>query len=144
MKRHLRTATAAILLLFAAGACGEQSPGTGFGGQPPPAPAVPKPVQELTPVPAAQLAPGAPQVWTQDGGSVLVTKGKEGGCSRSHVEPVSQGPDQVRLALVEQVPDPPKICTMDLRYPPVAVRLDAPLDHRSVAVEKRQVKVPSR
>lgn len=105
---------------------------------------MPKPAPERTPVPASQLAPGSPPVWTQDGGSALVAKGKEGGCSRVHAEVVGQDPHQVRLALVEEVPDPPKICTMDLRYPPVAARLDAPLDQRSVVVEKHQVKVPGR
>lgn len=144
MKRHLRTASAAALLLVAAVACGQQQPGTGAAPPVAPGPAVPEPEQQRQAVPAAQLAPGSPQVWTQDGGSVAVIKGKESGCSRVRAESVSQDPGQVKLALVEEKPDPPKICTMDIRYPPVAVRLEKPLDQRSVVVQRHEVKVPSR
>lgn len=144
MKRHLRTASVAALLVFAAAACGQQQPGTGAAPPVAPGPAVPKPEQERQAVPGAQLAQGSPQVWTQDGGAVVVIKGKESGCSRVRGEPVSQEQGQVKLALIEEKPDPAKVCTMDIRYPPVAVRLDKPLEQRSVVVEKQQVKVPSR
>ena len=95
-------------------------------------------------MPAAQLAPGTPPVWTQDGGSVVVVKGKEGGCSRVHAEAAGQDQGQVKVNLVEEKPVPPKICTMDIRYPPVAVRLDQPLGQRQVVVQSQQVTVPSR
>jgi hypothetical protein len=143
MKRHPSTAAAAVVVLFALGACGHQDPGTGPVGKPP-VPAQPVPEQDRTPVPAAQLAPGSPQAWTQDGGSVLVVKGKEGGCSREHPDAVVQDRGQVKVVLVEEQPDPAKICTMDIRYPPFAVRLDEPLDKRQVVVQTHQVKVPNR
>lgn len=81
-------------------------------------------------------------MWTQDGGSTVVTIGKEGGCSKVHAEVTDQNDKQVRLVLVEETPEPPGICTMDLRYPPVAARLEEPLGQRTVVVEERDVKVP--
>jgi hypothetical protein len=93
-------------------------------------------------VPETQLAEGTRKVWTQDGGMVVVATGQEGGCSKVRVESSEQTPDQVKIRLVEETPDPPGICTMDLRYPPMTVKLDAPLDKRKVVVEQRDVKVP--
>lgn len=107
------------------------------------------PEQERSPVTgeavdASALPRGYPsQVWTQDGESVVVATGKEGGCGHVRAEVVEQTESQVRLALIEETPEPPKMCTMDLRYPPVAARLDAPLDERRVVLEQRDVKVPA-
>ncbi|WP_243789154.1 hypothetical protein [Saccharopolyspora gloriosae] len=151
MKR-LHTTVGAGMLLLAFTACAGQQEEVGFGGQPPaPAPATPvepKPEQERTPVPenlikaTSQSGSSAPRVWTQDGGSVVVTNGQEGGCSKVHAEIAEQTDQQVKLVLVNETPEPPGICTMDLRHPPLAVQLDAPLDERTVVLEKRDVKVP--
>ena len=144
MKRRLITAAGAGALLLATAACGQQQPDVGFGGQPPQqsGPAEPKPAQERSPVPESQRAPGAGDVWTQDGGTALGVIGQEGGCSRVHAEVADQNANQVTLALVEETPTPARMCTMDLRYPPVAVQLAEPLGERTVAVEHRDVQVP--
>ncbi len=57
-------------------------------------------------------------------------------------ELAEQTPDHVKIILVDEAPEPPGICTMDLRYPPVAVSLDAPLEGRKVVLEQKDVKVP--
>ncbi|MGI8311256.1 hypothetical protein [Saccharopolyspora hattusasensis] len=108
----------------------------------------PKPEQERAPVAetavdVSALPKGYPKkVWTQDDGAVIVATGQEGGCSKVHAELAEQTADHVKVVLVEETPEPPGICTMDLRYPPVAVQLDAPLDARKVVLEQRDVKVP--
>lgn len=144
MRRRLITAAGAGALLLAAAACGQQQPDVGFGGQPPPqsGPAEPKPVQERSPVPESQRAPDAPEVWSQDGGMALGAIGQEGGCSHVHAEVADQNANEVTLALVEETPEPARMCTMDLRYPPVAVHLAEPLGNRTVTVEHRDVQVP--
>ncbi|MFD0919818.1 hypothetical protein [Saccharopolyspora rosea] len=149
--RRLHTAAGAAALFLALAACAQQPAGDiGFGGKPPapPGPVEPKPVQERSPVAAEEVDAAAlpksypKQVWTQDGGTVVVATGQEGGCSHVHGELAEQTADHVKVVLVDQTPEPPGICTMDLRYPPVAVRLDAPLDARKVVLEQKQVKVP--
>lgn len=151
--RRLHTAVGAGVLLLAVTACADEQPDIGFGGQPdvPPeasGPVEPKPEAEREPVPATAIKDARdsggkpPQVWTQDGGSVVVTIGEEGGCSSVHAEVAEQNDKKVKVVLVEETPEPTGICTMDLRYPPVAVRLDAPLDQRTVVLEARDVKVP--
>ncbi|WP_233576370.1 hypothetical protein [Saccharopolyspora rhizosphaerae] len=89
------------------------------------------------------LPQGYPKkIWTQDNGTAVVATGQEGGCSKVHAEVAEQTPDHVKILLVEETPEPPGICTMDLRYPPVAVSLSEPLDGRKVVLEQRDVKVP--
>ncbi len=153
--RPLHTTVGAGALLLALSACAGQQGDVGFGGQPPvpqepPAPVQPKPQQERTPVPANLIKAaipgqsGTPRVWTQDGGNVVVTTGQEGGCSKVHAEVADQNAQQVKVVLVNETPEPPGICTMDLRHPPVAVQLDQPLDQRTVVLEERDVQVPRR
>lgn len=151
MKRRLFTTVGAGVMLLAFTACAGQKPEVGFGGEPPappPAPAQPKPVQERAAVPetaidSALLPKSYPhRVWTQDGGSVVVATGKEGGCSKVHAEVAEQNAKQVKVVLVDETPEPAGACTMDLRYPAVAVRLDAPLEQRKVVLETRSVNVP--
>lgn len=151
--RRLHTTVGAGLLFLALTACGGQQPDIGFGGQPAPAPAPPaqpKPVQERTPVPANLIKVADPaqsgnaKVWTQDGGSVVVATGQEGGCSKVRAEVAEQTDQQVKIRLINETPEPPGICTMDMRYPPLAVRLDKPLQQRTVVLEERDVKVPRR
>lgn len=149
--RRLHAAVGAGALLLALAACAQQPTNeVGFGGQPPapPGPVQPKPEQERAPVAetavdVSALPKGYPKkVWTQDDGTVIVATGQEGGCSKVHAELAEQTADHVKVVLVEETPEPPGICTMDLRYPPVAVQLDAPLDARKVVLEQRDVKVP--
>ncbi|WP_249124675.1 hypothetical protein [Saccharopolyspora erythraea] len=144
--RRIHTAVGAGVLFFAISACAQQpADDVGFGGNPPappPAPVAPKPVDQRTPVPQQQLSPGAPKTWTQDDGSVVVATGSEGGCSKVHAELLEQNAQQVKIRLVDETPEPAGICTMDLRYPPLAVKLDAPLDQRQVVIEEVDVKVP--
>ncbi|MBB5068228.1 hypothetical protein BJ969_001316 [Saccharopolyspora gloriosae] len=149
MKR-LHTTVGAGMLLLAFTACAGQQEDVGFGGQPPvqTIPVDPKPEQERTPVPdnlikaADQSGTNAPRVWTQDGGSVVVTEGQEGGCSKVRAELAEENDQQVKLVLVNETPEPPGICTMDLRHPPLALQLAEPLDQRTVVLEERDVKVP--
>lgn len=155
--RRLYTAVGAGALLLTAAACGDKQPDVGFGGQPPapppseqaaPAePVKPKPVEQRQGVPAnaveARLPQGYPtQVWTQNGGTVVVATGQEGGCSNVHAEVAKQNARQVTVVFVEEVPKQPQMCTMDIRYPPVTAQLDAPLGERTVVLQQRDVKVP--
>lgn len=149
--RRLTTAVGAGTLLLALAACGQQSTDdVGFGGQPPvpPGPVAPKPEAQRTPVAqdaidAAALPKSYPKrVWTQDNGNAVVVTGQEGGCSKVHAELAEQTADHIKIKLVEATPDPPGICTMDLRYPPLGLRLSEPLNNRKVVLEHTDVKVP--
>jgi hypothetical protein len=148
--RRLHAALGAGALFLAVAACAEPKPTVGFGGQPPappPGPVAPAPVQERVPVPDSridysQLPQDYPHtVWTQEGGTVVVATGQEGGCTRVHAQAADQSSQQVTVVLVAQTPEPPGFCTQDLRYVPVAVQLAAPLGERKIVLEKRDVKV---
>lgn len=147
--RRLHTAVGAGVLLLAMTACAGQQDDVGFGGEPPKqeqpsGPVKPKPKSERTPVPPDQLPPDAKgKVWTQDGGRVIVATGREGGCSKVHAEAAEQDQNRVRIVLVNETPEPSGACTMDIRYPDVAVRIDEPLNQRDVQIEQRDVKVPA-
>ncbi|MBA8825675.1 hypothetical protein FHX42_003041 [Saccharopolyspora lacisalsi] len=154
--RRLYTAVGAGALLLAVAACADKQPEVGFGGQPPAPPpskeaptkpVKPKPVEQREQVPAAsveaQLPEGYPrQVWTQNEGTVVVATGQEGGCSRVHAEVARENTRRVTVVLVEEIPQQPQMCTMDIRYPEVAAKLDAPLGKRTIVLQQRDVKVP--
>jgi hypothetical protein len=148
--RRLTTAVGAGTLLLALAACGQQPDDVGFGGQPPapPGPVEPKPEAQRRPVAqdavdVTALPKSYPKkVWTQDDGRAVGVIGQEGGCSKVHPELAEQTDEHVKIILVEETPEPPGICTMDLRYPPLALRLSEPLDGRKVVLEQRDVKVP--
>ena len=153
--RRLHTTVGAGVLLLAIAACAEQQPSVGYGGPPPAPPAPPgpvtvKPVEQRVAVPESAVdsskLPGSypKKVWTQDGGNVVVATGEEGGCSKVHAETAEQTAEQVKVVFVEETPEPPGICTMDLRYPPVTAKLDSPLGQRKIVLDKREVKVPRR
>lgn len=94
-------------------------------------------------VDASKLPKGYPrQVWTQDDGSVVVAKGEEGGCSHVHGQITDQNDRTVTFTFVEQIPDPVGVCTMDIRYPPVAAKLAKPLGGRTVVLDHQLIKVP--
>ncbi|MFC7344034.1 hypothetical protein [Saccharopolyspora griseoalba] len=122
----------------------------GFGGQPPapPGPVEPAPQAQRQPVQQdavdfTALPKSYPKkVWTQDDGRAVGAVGQEGGCSKVHAELAEQTEHHVKIVFVEETPEPPGICTMDLRYPPLALRLSEPLDDRQIVLEHRDVKVP--
>lgn len=143
--RRLHTTVGAGVMLVALAACAGGQDDVGFGGKPPapPGPVEPKPEAQRTPVPPKQLPPDSVgEVWTQDGGTVVVAEGQEGGCSKVHAEAAQQDQKQVKIVLVNEEPEPAGACTMDIRYKDVGVRLDAPLDQRNIVIEERDVKVP--
>ncbi|RCW44002.1 hypothetical protein DFQ14_105147 [Halopolyspora algeriensis] len=156
--RRLHTTVGAGVLLLAATACAEQQPDVGFGGKPPtsssieqrpPASVRPNPPEGRSNVPAKQIdATALPksyprEVWTQHDGTVVAATGQEGGCGSVHAELTEQTAKKVGIVFIEEIPKAADACTMDIRYRPVTVELDAPLDTRTVVLEQRQVKVPS-
>lgn len=153
--RRLHSALAATVLVLTAAGCGQQPEGDiGFGGAPDPdvdlpARPNPKPVEQRTPVQGPDInAEGLPdgyptEVWTQSNGRVVVATGQEGGCSHVHAEVADQTAQRVTIRLVEETPEPPAYCTMDLRYPPVAVSLEDPLGDRMVVLQEHSVQVPN-
>lgn len=84
-------------------------------------------------VDAAGLPPGFPTlVWTR-GTDTVGVYGRAGGCTEARAEVVAQDAARVELRVVQErtSPDP---CTRELRYPPLEVRLDAPLGERRVVL----------
>lgn len=146
------------ILLLAVTACAEQQPEVGFGGQPPasssaeqgpPASISPNPPEKRAGLPEKQvdataLPKGYPrEVWTQRDGAVVAATGQEGGCGSVHAEISEQTPKRVGIVFVEETPKGADACTMDIRYQPVTVELDAPLGERTVVLDQREVEVPS-
>ncbi|MFD2396114.1 hypothetical protein ACFSVJ_03355 [Prauserella oleivorans] len=91
-------------------------------------------------MPAAQLdTTGLPKGYPADvraEGSTLVITGQEGGCSKAGAEVGEQRGDRVTVTMTETKPaDKNVMCTMDMRYPPITVRLDAPLGDRLLVLE---------
>ncbi len=64
--------------------------------------------------------------------------GQEGGCTQVHADVREQTPRMVRIVLVE-VTTSSGPCTMDLRFPPLAVQLDAVLGDRTVVLERQTI-----
>ncbi|PRY30305.1 hypothetical protein [Umezawaea tangerina] len=105
-------------------------------GEPPPNGGVAVPAEKID---AAALPEQYPrQVWTESEGSVIGVIGQEGGCSKVTAEVAEQSPTTVRLVLVETMPSTQQMCTMDIRFPPLTAKLDAPLGDRTVALATRQ------
>ncbi|MGH3972530.1 MAG: hypothetical protein ACRDS9_04290 [Pseudonocardiaceae bacterium] len=110
----------------------------------------PAPPHGVRPLPSAQidssaLPPDYPRLaWTQDEGRMVVgIYGQEGGCTHAHADLREQTPGLVRIAVVE-VTTSSGPCTMDLRYPSLAVQLDAPLGDRTVVLERQTISPPPR
>ncbi|MBB5960024.1 hypothetical protein FHS29_006646 [Saccharothrix tamanrassetensis] len=88
---------------------------------------------------ASALPEGTPRtVWTEGDGSTLGLVGQEGGCGKASVEIAEQTAQAVKVVLVETTPKDAEVCTMDIRYPPLTAKLDAPLGERSVSLTMRQ------
>ncbi|MGH3881836.1 MAG: hypothetical protein ACRDRC_00325 [Pseudonocardiaceae bacterium] len=156
--RHLRSTVAGLALLGALMACAHRPQQVGFGGDPQPlapvsgasvamargetVPDWPDPPPGARALPSAQidssaLPPGYPRlVWTQGDGRPVGLHGQEGGCTHVHADLREQTARLVRVALVE-ITSKSGPCTMDLRFPPLAVRLDAPLGDRTVVLERQ-------
>ncbi|GAA1347256.1 hypothetical protein [Saccharothrix algeriensis] len=147
----------ALLLVVLAGCASSQpSQDAGSGGGPTltTAPSEPPPStgpESESPVPpggtevppakldATAVPEGMPRtVWTEGDGRKVGLIGQEGGCGKASVEIAGQGPQTVELVVVETVPADAQVCTMDIRYPPLAVELDAPLGDRTVVLSTRQ------
>lgn len=162
--RSLGTAVGAGILFLLVSACaspqsqvGAGSPGTGepqlsvssspaptesapdiAPGEPPPNGGIPVPLTKLD---AAALPEDYPRsVWTEGDGGVIGVIGQEGGCSKVGVQVVEQSATSVHLELVETLPAEQQMCTMDIRFPPLTAKLDAPLAERTVVLSSRQVK----
>ncbi|KMS86800.1 hypothetical protein [Prauserella rugosa] len=91
------------------------------------------------PVPADQLngrglPEGFPREATAKGRTLTITA-QEGGCGKASAEVTEQDADTVSVLLVETETAGKMMCTMDIRYPPVDVRLDAPLGERTLVLE---------
>lgn len=156
--RHLRVTVAGLALLGALAACADRPHQVGFGGYPQPlapvsgasaatagretAPDWPDPPPGARVLPSAQidssaLPPGYPRlVWIQGDGRPVGLYGQEGGCTHVHADLREQTPHLVRVALVE-ITAKSGPCTMDLRFPPLALQLDAPLGDRTVVLERQ-------
>jgi hypothetical protein len=90
-------------------------------------------------VDASLMPEGTPSVvWTEADGHVLGATGVEGGCSKASLELVKQDAQQVHVELVETTPSDTQACTMDIRYPPLSLKLDTPLGDRKVVLTHRQ------
>ncbi|MPZ64960.1 MAG: hypothetical protein GEU83_05425 [Pseudonocardiaceae bacterium] len=148
------------VLLAALVGCADRQDGARFGGAPHPAPppdsaeAAPQPIPgHPTPpaggvvlpavqVDAAALPDGHPRlVWTGDEGRTVGVYGQEGGCGRVRADLLKQTDSVIRIGLVETIPTTGP-CTMDLRFPPLSVQLDDPLEQRTVLLERRTVGPP--
>ncbi|MEU6644777.1 hypothetical protein ABZ863_19775 [Saccharomonospora sp. NPDC046836] len=128
---------AGLLLLTGCGA--EQAPPGSVPGSLPAA-TTSEPVREAAGEPArvdgAALPEGYPvDVSVAGDGRTLTVVGQEGGCSSAGAEVAEQRADRVTITMIETKPVSKDLaCTMDMRYPPITVRLDAPLDGRLVVL----------
>ncbi|WP_367130727.1 hypothetical protein [Saccharothrix sp. HUAS TT1] len=154
--RSLGTAVGAGVLLVVLAACATSTPVGPAAGGPTltTAPTSSSSVEEPefdSPVPpggaevpkdrvdASALPEGNPTTtWTEGDGSVLGVIAQEAGCGKASVEVAEQNAEVVELVLVETLPADQPVCTMDIRYPPLTAKLDAPLGDRQVVLTSRQ------
>ncbi len=149
-------------LLLVCVACGQDEQ-IGFGGAQPTTtapevgvpteqPAEPPAVDPMNPAPpaggievaeakvdATALPEGYPSVvWTEADGAVVGAYGQAGGCTEATGSVTEQSAAQVVFLVTETTSDA-QMCTMDIRYPPLTVKLDAPLGDRTVVLQRTQV-----
>lgn len=160
MRRLGATVAAAAIVLLAA-ACGQQEE-VGFGGSPPttgtsddvpvstrpiPSGEMPDPMNPAPP-PGAQAVPapkvdasalpeGYPRVvWTEGDGRAIGAYGvASGGCVEVRGEVAEQNAQRVVLRIIEHTTSTGP-CTMEIRYPPVTVKLAEPLGDRTVVLQR--------
>jgi hypothetical protein len=77
-------------------------------------------------------------VWTQGDDRTVGVVGQESGCGKVSANVLSQAADAVKIELLETLPLEKKMCTMDIRFPPLTVQLDQPLGERTVVLSSRQ------
>ncbi len=133
-----------VALLLAAGCGGSGQVGFGSGASSRPAPTQLPPSTGVPPggatqVPAARVdASGLPNgwpttVWTTDGGRVVGLFGRAGGCTTVSANLASQEARRVVIRLAQTTTGNGP-CSQVLSFPPLTVRLDAPLGGRTVAL----------
>jgi hypothetical protein len=69
-------------------------------------------------------------------GRLLFVGAEEGGCGRASAELVEQNAERVVVKLVETKPAGGRMCTQDMRYPVLSVRLAEPLGARTVVLQR--------
>lgn len=81
-----------------------------------------------------------PQKVTTGADTTVTVTGRESGCGEASAEVQEQTAEQVSIVLVHTVSDDDRMCTMDIRYPPLTVQLDEPLGDRELVLtaEERQ------
>jgi hypothetical protein len=86
---------------------------------------------------ASALPEGYPKVaWTEGDGATVGAYGvASGGCVEVLGELAEQNPQRVVLRIVEHTTST-GVCTMEIRYPPVSVRLAEPLGDRTVVLQR--------
>ena len=155
--RSLGTAVGAGVLLVVLAACATSTPvGPGNAGPTlttsaePTSPSAAEPEFESPVPPGGKEVPkdridanavpeGNPTTtWTEGDGTVLGVIAQEAGCGKASVEVAEQNAQAVKLVLVETSPADQPVCTMDIRYPPLTVKLDAPLGDRKIVLTTRQ------
>lgn len=147
--RWIRGIIAAAALLTVT-ACGEQAAttesGAGEAEKAPPASKelsrAPEEVPRDGPAPMGQidasaLPDGYPvDVAVSDEGRTLTVVAQEGGCTKVSATVAEQNDERIEVKLVESKPaDKNVMCTMDMRYPPLTVELDEPLERRVVVLD---------
>ncbi|MFI9006214.1 hypothetical protein ACIGNX_03140 [Actinosynnema sp. NPDC053489] len=155
--RSLGTAVGAGVLLVVLAACATSTPvGAGNGGPTLTTSAAPASSSAEQPEFESPVPPGGKEVpaerldasavpegtptttWTEGDGSVLGVIAQEAGCGKASVEVAEQNAQAVTVVLVETTPLDQQVCTMDIRYPPLTAKLDAPLGDRKVVLTTRQ------
>lgn len=159
--RRLGLVLSASALLLVCVACGKNEE-IGFGGQPqgpaetteqsedvtapepgfdaskPQPPAGGTEVAEAK-VDTSALPEGYPNlVWTEAAGAVVGAYGQAGGCIEATGSVTEQTGQRVVFVVTETTTST-GMCTMDIRYPPLTVKLDAPLGDRTVVLQRTQV-----
>ena len=90
-------------------------------------------------VDASALPEGYPKlVWTEADGAMVGVYGQAGGCIEATGSVTEQSAQQV-VFLITETNSGGQVCTMDLRFPPLTVKLDAPLGDRTVVLQRTQV-----
>lgn len=75
------------------------------------------------------------QVWTLHKGETLAAYGQRGGCGRVRLEVAARDAKRVKLRFVQKVPEPKKVCTLELHQVPLTTSLDKPLGDREVVLD---------
>lgn len=89
---------------------------------------------------ASALPKGYPRkASTTDDDTVVITA-SESGCTKVTAELVKQTESEVEVLLVHTTPADKPMCTMDIRFPKVAVELDEPLGERKLVLKAEQRK----